>query len=70
MEIAAIIFILIMLAIAYITFRVLKKTVKMAMRAVIVLLILAIALVGGIALWSMDSFSFNNSGPVKTRKSR
>lgn len=57
MEITAIIFILIMLAIAYIAFRVLKKTLKMAFRAIIVLVILGIAIIGGLALWNMDKFS-------------
>ena len=57
MEIAAVIFILIMLAVAYIAFRILKKTVKMAFRAIIVLVILAVAVVGGLALWNMDLLS-------------
>ena len=57
MEIAAIVFVLVMLATAYIAFRILKKTVKMAMRAIVVLVILAIALVGGLALWNSDFIS-------------
>lgn len=59
-----------MLAIAYIAFRILKKTVKMAMRALIVLLILVVAIVGGIALWSIDGISSSDKSPAKTRKSR
>jgi formate hydrogenlyase subunit 3/multisubunit Na+/H+ antiporter MnhD subunit len=71
MEIAAIIFILLMLAVAYITFRLLKKTVKMAIRAMIVLLILAVMLVGGIALWSMSGEGDSDAPrPAKTKRSR
>ncbi|MCB1023996.1 MAG: hypothetical protein KDB79_06395 [Acidobacteria bacterium] len=65
MEIAAVIFVLIMLAVAYIAFRILKKTVKMAMRALIVLLILVVAAAGGIALWNM-----NSGAPVKTTRTK
>ncbi len=71
MEIAAIIFILVMLAVAYITFRLLKKTVKMAIRAMVVLLILAVTIVGGIALWSINGESDSeNPRPAKTKRSR
>ena len=66
MEMAAVIFILIMLAIAYIAFRILKRTLKMAMRAVVVLVILAIAVVGGLALWNMDLIT-QKSTSSKTR---
>ena len=70
MEIAAIIFILVMLAIAYVAFRILKKTMKMAMRAIVVLLIMVIAVVGGAALWSMDANTNSDKSPTKTKKSR
>jgi len=66
MEIAAIIFVLVMVAIAYIAFRILKKTLKMAMRAIVVLVILAIAVVGGFVLWNSDLVS-NKSPASKTR---
>ncbi len=69
MEIAAIIFTLVMLAIAYIAFRVLKKTLKMAMRAIVVLLIMVIAVVGGAALWNMDGISDSVKRPA-AKKSR
>lgn len=69
MEIAAIIFIVIMLAVAYIAFRILKRTVKMALRAIIVLLILAVAIAGGLALWNLESFGLNKKSTT-TRKSR
>lgn len=57
MEIAAVIFVLVMIAVAYIAFRILKRTVKMAFRAIIVLIILGIAIIGGLALWNMDLLS-------------
>ena len=66
MEIAAIIFILVMLAVAYMAFRILKKTLKMAFRAVIVLLILGIAIIGGLAIWNMDLAS--SIKPSTTKK--
>ena len=68
MGIAAIIFILIMLAVAYIAFRILKRTVKMAFRAVIVLLILAIAIVGGLALWNLDSLGLRKNPVTKSKR--
>ncbi|MGI8669013.1 MAG: hypothetical protein ACR2J3_04095 [Aridibacter sp.] len=70
MEIAAIIFFVIMLAVAFIAFRILKKTLKMAIRAIVVLLILIIALVGGVALWNMDGKDIIRKTPIKTKKSR
>ena len=51
MEIAAVIFVLIVLGIAFIAFRVLKKTLKMAFRAGILLGLIALALVGGALIW-------------------
>jgi len=68
MEIAAIIFIVIMFAVAYIAFRILKRTVKMAFRAIIVLLILAIAVVGGLALWNLDSLGLNKKSTTKSKR--
>ena len=51
MEIGGISFSVGMIVIAIIAFFVLKKVVKMAIRAVIVAVILLIAIVGGISLW-------------------
>lgn len=51
MEIAAIIFVLVTLAIAWVVFRVLKKTVKLMIRAIVLLIIVAVAIVGGMMLW-------------------
>ena len=66
MEIAAIIFILIMLAVGYVVFRILKKTVKLAIRAILLLVIIGVALVGGYALWSASS-SDSSRPPASAR---
>lgn len=60
MEIAAIVFVLIGLAVAYITFRILKKTVKLALRAFIVLILIVATFGGGLVLWS-----YQGDKPVK-----
>ncbi len=67
MEIAAIIFVFIMLAVAAVTFVMLKKAVKMAFRAAIVALVLLIAVVGGVSLWmfSGEKTSDNRAAPIK-----
>lgn len=70
MEIAAIVFFIIMLAMAYIVFRVLKRTVKMAMRAIIVLVILGVAFGGGAALWNMNSLGFSSKTKSSKKRSR
>ncbi len=68
METAAIPFVIFLFAIASVTFFVLKKAVKMAIRAAIVALILLIAVVGGASLWwfgGADKTSDNRAVPVK-----
>ena len=59
MEIAAVVFVVFLIAVAAITFFVLKKAVKMAIRAAIVALILLIAIAGGISLWIFSEKSSN-----------
>jgi hypothetical protein len=68
MEIAAVIFVIVMLGVAYIVFKLLKKAAKMAIRSVIVLLILVIAIAGGLALWSFNGKSAPEKTPA-TKKS-
>ncbi len=68
MEIAAIIFVIFLIAVAAITFFVLKRAVKMAIRAAIVALILAIAVAGGLSLWWFGTTS--NKQPAPINKSR
>lgn len=51
----AVAFFLILSAVAFIAFKMLKKSVKMAVRMVIVVIILAIAVTGTIGLWYASS---------------
>lgn len=55
-------FFLIAAAVAFIAFKMLKRTVKMAVRVVVVVLILGIAALGSIAFWALGSGS--SSGPT------
>ena len=48
----AVVFFLVLSAVAFIAFKVLKKTVKMAFRMAIVAIILVVAIVGSIAFWA------------------
>lgn len=57
MEIAAIVFVISLLAVAVITFFVLKRALKMAIRAAIVGIIILVAVVGGASLWYFGSDS-------------
>ncbi len=70
MEIAAIIFVVFLIAVAAITFFVLKRAVKMAIRAAIVGLILMIAIVGGLSLWWFGISTTSNKQPATINKSR
>ena len=71
MTTTAIIFTVFLLAVAAITFFVLKKAVKMAIRAAIVALILLIAIVGGISLWMFGTDGNNSDNrPAPNKKAR
>ncbi len=70
MEIAALIFLLVMFGVAYIAFRILKKAVKMAVRTVVVVLILVIGVVGGLALWSFGGKTTDAKPAPATKKSK
>jgi len=63
-------FFLVLLAAAYVVFRLLKKTVKMAFRMAIVATILVIAVVGSLSLWWFSSWSGGQrpSRPSPTRR--
>jgi NhaP-type Na+/H+ or K+/H+ antiporter len=68
--VAGVVFFLIFAAAAYIAFRLLKKTVKMAFRMAIVAFIVLIALVGGIFFYwkgSSTSSSRPRSAPTRSR---
>ena len=51
----AVAFFLVLAAVAFIAFKLLKKSVKMAVRMVIVVIIMAIAVTGTIGLWYASS---------------
>lgn len=71
MTIAAVIFVIFLLAVAAITFFVLKKALKMAIRAAIVALILLIAIVGGVSLWMFGAGDKNSDNrPAVIKKTR
>ena len=70
MEIAAIVFVIFLIAVAAITFFVLKRAFKMAIRAAVVALILLIAIVGGISLWMFGSSKTSDKPPTTIKKSR
>lgn len=60
-EIIAIIAILFLLAVVFIAFTMLKKTIKMAIRMIIVAIVLFVTIIGSIALWVF--FSGNETTP-------
>lgn len=61
-------FFLIAAAVAFIAFKMLKRTMKMAFRVVLVVLILGIAAAGSIALWALSGSSTTpSSRPARNR---
>ena len=65
----AVVFFLIVAAVALIAFKILKRTVKMAFRMAIVGIILLIAVIGGIAFLAFSAYSPRpESAPVKTTR--
>jgi apolipoprotein N-acyltransferase len=66
--VVAISFFLVLAGAAYIAFKALKKTVKMAIRMVIVAVILVIAVVGSISLWYFSSDATPRLKPPVNRK--
>ncbi len=53
--VAAVAFFLVFAAVAYVAFRLLRKTVKMAFRMAIVVVILVIAVAGSVSFWWLGS---------------
>lgn len=70
MTIAVIIFVIFMLAVAAVTFFVLKRAIKMAIRAAIVVLILLIAIVGSVSLWWFSADKTPAKNPPAIKKPR
>lgn len=65
--IAAVAFFAIFLAVAFIAFKMLKRTVKMAFRVAIVAVILAVAVAGSIALWALGTGTTEKPRPTRNR---
>ncbi len=65
--VAAAVFVLVLAVVAFIAFKMLAKTVKMAFRMVIVAVILVIALIGGTALLMFGSGAKNATKPAATK---
>jgi apolipoprotein N-acyltransferase len=66
--VVAVSFFLVLAGAAYIAFKALKKTAKMAIRMVIVAVILVIAIVGSISLWYFSSDATPRLKPPVNRK--
>jgi hypothetical protein len=66
--IAGVVFFLVFLAAAYIAYRLLRRSVKMAVRMTIVVLILAIAVVGGLSLMWFGYGASERPRSAPTRK--
>ena len=65
--VAGVAFLLIFLAVAFIAFKMLKRTVKMAFRIAIVAVILAVAVAGSVALWAFGPSKSTRPTPTRTR---
>lgn len=65
--IAAAVFLFVFIAAAFIVFKMLKRTVKMAFRVGIVAVILAVAVAGSVAVWALGSGSAEKSKPARSR---
>ena len=66
--IAAIIFFLFLAGAAYIAFKALKKTAKMAVRMTVVAAILLIAVIGSLSLWYFSSDGVQKQRPPVNRR--
>ena len=66
--IVAVSFFLVLLGAAWIAFKALKKTAKMAIRMAIVVVILVIAVVGSVSLWYFSSDATPKLKPPADRK--
>jgi len=64
---AAVVFFLIFMAVAFVAFKMLKKTMKMAFRMAIVGIILTIAIAGSVARWAFSGGKGGGERPRPTR---
>ena len=65
--VAAAVFFFVFVAAAFIAFKMLKRTVKMAFRVAIVAVILAVAVAGSVALWALGTGSSERPRPARNR---
>lgn len=65
--IAAVVFFLIFLAVAFVAFKMLKRSLKMAFRVAIVVVILTIAVAGSVALWAFSASKTTRPQPRPTQ---
>lgn len=65
--VAGVIFFLVLAAVAYIVFRMMRKTVKWAIRVTVVTVILLVALIGGIAVYWNSSSKQSRPKPTPAR---
>lgn len=64
----AVAFFLILVGAAYVAFKALKKTAKMAVRMMIVMVILAVAVVGSLSLWYFSGEGTQKQKPPAERR--
>ena len=64
---AGLVFFAVFAAIAYVAFRLLKKTVKMAFRMAVVAAILLIAVVGSLSFWWFNTGTTQKPRPAATK---
>lgn len=64
---AAVAFFFVFAAVAFIAYKMLRRTVKMAFRMTVVAVILAIAVAGSIALWAFSSRPAERPRPTRPR---
>lgn len=64
---AAVAFFLVFLAVAFIAFKMLKRSLKMAFRIAIVVVILAVAVAGSVALWAFGTAKTPRPTPTRPR---
>ena len=64
---AGLVFFAVFAAIAYVVFRLLRKTVKMAFRMAVVAAILVVAVVGSLSFWWFSSGTAQKTRPAATK---
>ncbi len=63
-------FLFVVLAVAFVVFKFLKKSVKMGIRLLIVAVVLAIAVAGSLSVWWLTTSKPTRPGPPRTSQSK